>query len=311
MEDEPAIRLGTRQSDLALTQSRTVARMLGGNVALVGVVTEGDRLVDVPLRGPLQKGYFTEALEQRLRDGTIDIAVHSLKDLPTAMAPGLRIGAIPVRERVADLLFVRKEAWDAAGRGLPLAAGASVGASSPRRQSLVRSARPDCRPEPLRGNVPTRLKKLAAGQFDAIVLAEAGVRRLVAGEVPLVLDGLHVVRLNPSVWVPAPGQGALAVQCRADDVVTLGRLASLHDAATAADVATERRWLTTIGAGCSVPFGAWVHGADWVMGLERNGKFSVVGGSGAERGDAAVITLMAGSSDDSLTMKWEEIDVCA
>ncbi len=312
MAGERPLRLGTRKSDLALTQSRTVAGMIGGAVELIGMVTEGDRLVDVPLRGALQKGYFTEALERALLDGSIDVAVHSLKDLPTAMAPGLVVGAIPVRERVADLLFVRAASWaEGFDASLPLAPGARVGASSPRRQSLLRTVREDCSAELLRGNVPTRLRRLGEGAFDAIVLAEAGVRRLVAGGVSLALDGLRVARLAPSVWTPAPGQGALAVQCREDDAATRAQLFALHDEGCAEAVATERRWLTMLGGGCSVPFGAWVVGARWAMGFERSGRFDGVSGTGIPAGDAALSLLLAGGAMVPLPMKWEEIDVRA
>lgn len=294
------MRLGTRKSELAWRQSGMVAAALGPDVELVGIVTEGDRIVDAPLRGPLAKGYFTEALEAALRAGTIDLAVHSLKDLPTAPSPGLAIGAVPLRERVADLLIVRPECW---GEGsLPLVPGARVGATSTRRQALLRTLRSDCRPEMLRGNVPTRVSRLAEKKFDAIVLAEAGIRRL-----GLDLGKFRVARLSPRVWVPAPGQGALGVQCRADDAATRARVGRLHHAETGIAVSTERRWLATFGGGCSIPFGAWVDGDSWAMGLERDENFRVRTGKGD--GDAALSRLMADDDGEPLDAAWEEIDV--
>jgi hydroxymethylbilane synthase len=298
------LRLGTRRSALALTQSGMVARAIGPDVSLVEVTTEGDRLVDVPLRGALTKGFFTEALEQGLLDGSLDLAVHSLKDLPLAQPAGLTLGAIPVREGVADLLIVAPGAWDPAAPVLPLRAGTSVGAASERRQWLLRTLRPDLAPTFLRGNVPTRVTRLREGGFGAIVLAEAGVHRL-----GLSLEGLHVVRLRPSEWPCAAGQGALAVQCRADDAAVLARLAPLHHAPTASAVTTERRWLGALGGGCSVPFGAAVRENSWSIGLTRDGAFRIRRGVGLADGDEALRGLLAsdpgeGWQDDV----WEAID---
>ncbi len=289
------LRLGTRRSALALAQSGMVARALGDDVELVEVVTEGDRLVDVPLQGSLAKGYFTEALEAGLREGRFDLAVHSLKDLPVAAAPGLVLGAIPPRESVADLLLIRREVWESDAERIPLRLGASVGAASLRRQALVRSLRPDLEPRFLRGNVTTRLQRLVEGRFDAIVLAEAGVCRLGAA---LGLDALHdvvIVRLLPEHWPPAPGQGALALQCRADDEALRGRLTRLHDAEAAAAVGWERAALAAIGGGCSTPFAAWWSGDRGVLGMERAGQFRLRRGLGAhdQERDAALALLTA------------------
>lgn len=283
------IRLGTRQSVLALAQSGHVARAIGPDVELVGVTTEGDRLVDVPLRGPIAKGFFTEGLETGLREGRFDLAVHSLKDLPVAMAPGLVLGAIPKRAPAADLLIVREASFAPDQPGLPLRPGATVGASSPRRMSLLQTVRPDVTASFLRGNVTTRLERAARGDFDAIVLAEAGVSRL-GRPIP---DGLVICRLSLTGWPPAPGQGALAIQCRADDAPLLTRLARLHDPATEAAVHAERAWLSRLGGGCAVPFGAYAHGDHWVVGLEVGGVFRVASGSGPGA-EAAVDALRDG-----------------
>lgn len=282
------MRLGTRQSVLALAQSGHVAAALG-DVELVRVVTEGDRLVDVPLRGPLAKGFFTEALESGLRDGRFDLAVHSLKDLPVEMAAGLVLGAIPRRAPAADLLLVREDRFTPEAAGLPVPEGARIGASSPRRMALLRTARPDCEAAFLRGNVTTRLDRLAQGQYDAIVLAEAGLARL-GQSVPA---GVVVTRLDVWAWPPAPGQGALAVQCRADDAVVLGRLASFHDADTSACVTAERAWLTRLGGGCAVPFGAFTDRRRFVVGLEVDGVFRVASGEVDAAGEAPLRALDA------------------
>jgi hydroxymethylbilane synthase len=285
-----SLRLGTRKSELALTQSGMMARAIGPDVELVGVTTEGDRLVDVPLQGgALSKGFFTEALESGLRAGTLDLAVHSLKDLPLQQPDGLVLAAIPPRESLADLLLVREEAWDASAPMLPLRAGAKVGAASERRQWLLRTLRPDCDPAFLRGNVPTRVARLRDGLYDAIVLAEAGVHRL-----GLSLEGLRVARLLPAQWPNAAGQGALAIQCRADDIVTRARLEPLNDPATAAAVERERGWLGALGGGCSVPFGAAVWDGGWAIGLMKDGAFRIRRGVALADGDEALRALLAG-----------------
>lgn len=297
------LRLGTRKSALALAQSGMMARAVGPDVELVGIVTSGDRIVDAPLRGTLQKGFFTEELERALRDGDIDLAVHSLKDLPVADPAGLTLGAIPARASVADLLFVRAE--KVADGPLPVVPGAKVGASAPRRHALLRSIAPDVEIAWLRGNVTTRLEKLGRGEYDAILLAEAGVRRL--GEQAVVPPGVRVFRLKPDDWPPAPGQGALAIQCRADDARVLARLAPLHDAATSDAVHHERALLGRLGGGCAVPFGAWSRGEQWTLGLERDGKFHVRRGVGPGA-EAALDALVAGGEGEGWSQRiWEEV----
>jgi hydroxymethylbilane synthase len=295
------MKLGTRTSELALTQSTMMARAIGDDVELVGVTTAGDRLVDVPLDSTLQKGFFTLELERGLRDGSLDIAVHSLKDLPIADPEGLVLGAIPVRESVADLLIVRPEAWDPTGR-LPLRPGAKVGASSERRQGLLRTLHPSAESAFLRGNVPTRVNRLREGRYDAIVLAEAGVRRL-----GLSLEGLKVARLNPMAWPCAAGQGALAVQCRGSDAPTLARLAPHNHATTAAQVHTERGWLSALGGGCAVPFGAVVTPNGWAMSLHKDGTTRIRRGTDPAEGEAALRALLAGDPGEGWNGQiWEE-----
>ena len=300
-----SLRLGTRRSALALAQSGMVARALGPDVTLVEVVTEGDRLVGVPLQGTLAKGYFTEALEAKLREGSIDLAVHSLKDLPVLDSPGLTLGAVPPRESPADLLLVRAAAFDAEAWRLPLVPGARVGAASLRRQALLRTLRPDLEPAFLRGNVTTRVRKLVDGSYDAIVLAEAGVVRL--GEtLGLPEDGSVVVaRLLPEHWPCAPGQGALGIQCRADDPSVQARLARIHDPATAAAVGGERDALRSIGGGCATPFAAWFGESGRVLGMapEEGGRFAILRDVRAV--GPALDALRRGESEDWPSLVWE------
>ncbi len=245
------LRLATRRSPLALWQARHVARLLEDvwpdlQVQLVTFTTQGDRMRHRPLPEIGGKGLFTAELEAALRDGRVDLAVHSLKDLPTEMAPDLTIGAVLKREDPHDVLVSR--------HGLPLdrlPPNPTIGTSSTRRAAQIRLARPDARILPLRGNVDTRLRKALdpQGPYDAIVLARAGVVRL--GREDAITQVLPF-----EVMLPAPGQGALAVQCRADDARVLALLAPLHDPATAAEVTAERAFLQALGGGCALPVAA-------------------------------------------------------
>lgn len=279
------MKLITRKSRLALAQAYWVQCQLGADVEIVGVETAGDKRLDASLQGPLAKGWFTAELETALREGGADFAVHSLKDLPVEDPPGLVLAAIPARFPTADVLLVRPDAW--ADGVFPVREGATIGASSARRQAQIRTLRPDLRTFPLRGNVPTRIRKLREGELDAIVLAEAGLRRMGGlgseswdAETPLDLSGLKLALLDPRHWPGAAGQGALALQCRADDAVTRARLGALHDPATAAAVHLERRLLSVLGGGCAVPLGAWVHDGGWTVGVEVGGRFTVRVGEG-------------------------------
>ncbi|HEX6995848.1 MAG TPA: hydroxymethylbilane synthase [Gammaproteobacteria bacterium] len=256
------LRLGTRGSDLARTQSEGVAARLRGaghDVELVVIRTEGDRS-QAPSFGSIgAQGVFVREIEQALLARAIDLAVHSFKDLPTASPAGLVIAAVPPREDPADVLIVGRDAYDPSGtEGLPVAAGARIGTSSMRRTVWLEQLRPDLTVQPLRGNVPTRIGKLKTGHYDAIVLAAAGLARLSApgGVLADALDGLHVARLDPRRFVPAPAQGALAVQCRADDAAVVAALAPLDDPPTRAAVSIEREALRRAEGGCNTAFGA-------------------------------------------------------
>jgi hydroxymethylbilane synthase len=231
--------IGTRGSQLALWQARWVQAQLDG-AEIVTIKTTGDRITAAALPPVGGKGLFTKEIEEALLDGRADVAVHSLKDLPTEMDPRLTLGAVPRREDPRDALV-----------GSPLAglgSNARVGTSSLRRAAQLRHLRPDLHLDNILGNVDTRLRKLAEGQYDAILLAAAGLRRLgLADRIAEILE--------PKVMCPAVGQGALAVQCRANDAATLGRLALLEDPAARAEVTAERALLAELGGGCRVPIG--------------------------------------------------------
>lgn len=209
------------------------------------ITTTGDRVLDRPLPEIGGKGLFTVELEEALLSGKVDAAVHSLKDLPVEATPGLAVAAIPEREAAQDVLVA------ADGQKLSdLPEGARVGTCSVRRTAQLLARRPDLSILPLRGNVDSRVRKLLNGEYDAIVLAQAGLTRL----------GLqsHISEIFPlDVMLPAPGQGALAVQCRADDTETVNLLAAIHDPLAAASVEAERAFLASLGGGCSLPVAAF------------------------------------------------------
>jgi hydroxymethylbilane synthase len=243
------LRIGTRGSRLARWQSGWVAGELrrlhpGLVVELVEIRTAGDRDRNSPLAAIGGVGLFTKEIQRALLDGRVEVAVHSLKDLPTLEVPGLVLGAVPARERSADALIAPRHRTLA-----DLPAGARVGTSSLRRRAMLLHARPDLRVENLRGNVETRLRAADDGALDAVVLAEAGLSRL----------GLaaHVTeRLGPPGFLPAVGQGALGLECRGDDATTLGRLAPLDDPDARRAVVAERALLAELGGGCVLPLGA-------------------------------------------------------
>ncbi len=261
------LKLGTRGSDLALTQAGTVAAQLeaAGDPTRIEIIrTAGDRS-QAPSFGTIgAQGVFVREIESALLAGDIDLAVHSFKDLPTASPPGLTIGAVPARVDPADVLVVREECLDAEHGFLPLGPGARVGTSSVRRGVWLRHFRTDLAVEPLRGNVPTRLRKLRDGGYDAIVLAAAGIARLREGGDALdgTLDGLATIRLDPRRFVSAPAQGALAVQCRSDDARVRAALERLDDPASRVAVSIERAALERAEGGCNTAFGAYCTAGD-------------------------------------------------
>jgi hydroxymethylbilane synthase len=254
------MRIGTRGSDLATTQTSTVAvqlaKALGQELATVIIQTQGDRVTDRPLRELEGRGYFTKEIEEALLAGTIDLAVHSFKDMPSQAPEGLALAAVSVREDPADLLIVRPGAFDPEQGKIPMVRCAIAGTSAVRRESQACALRPDLITRDLRGNVPTRVAKLAREQYDAIFLASAGVRRL-----HLDLSAFKVVRLDPTWFVPSPGQGALAIQMRADDPHFAEVQAALNDPKTAIATSIERAVQAKFGGGCGLPLGVYAHHA--------------------------------------------------
>ena len=269
----PTLRIGTRGSKLARWQAGWVAdrlRELGQSVELVEIATHGD----VDRRRSIEeigtRGVFTKEIQRALLAGNVDIGVHSLKDLPTEPVDGLMLAAVPPRESAADVLALPKRVAGVERQRAPrgdvlgarqeldpnhpdlavLSTGAHVGTGSLRRQAQLRSVRPDLLIDDIRGNVDTRLRKLDEGQFDAIVLAEAGLRRLAMAD--------RITQVLPfELMLPAVGQGALAIECRVDDAATRRAVAPLDDASTHAAVLAERALLAQLRGGCLAPVGAW------------------------------------------------------
>ncbi|AHX15255.1 porphobilinogen deaminase [Dyella jiangningensis] len=244
------LRIATRKSALALWQAEHVAAELrathpGLVVELVPMSTRGDEILDKPLATIGGKGLFLKELEVAMLEGRADLAVHSLKDVPAALEPGFTLPAILPRADAADA-FVSNDYADLAA--LPL--GARVGTSSLRRQAQLRAARPDLTLLDLRGNVGTRLSKLDAGHYDAILLACAGLERLgLASRIRSLLTAPD--------WLPAPGQAAIAIEARSDQPAVLDLLSALDDAQTRLAVTAERSMNHALGGSCTVPVGAW------------------------------------------------------
>lgn len=243
------LRIATRGSALALAQARIAATLLrearpSVEIEFVEITTEGDRDRTSPLAVLGGRGVFVKAVEAALLTGEADLAVHSLKDVPTAAVDGLTLAAFPPRGEPRDALAAT------GGRVLAtLPPGARIGTSSPRRVALLRAARPDVRAVEIRGNVDTRLRLLHDGEYDALVLAAAGLERLGrASEASQLFDRRE--------FVSAPGQGALALQCRSDDAQTRSLLTLVDDVTTRDAVTAERGFLAELGAGCSLPVGA-------------------------------------------------------
>ncbi|MFA7632199.1 MAG: hydroxymethylbilane synthase [Thiohalomonadaceae bacterium] len=257
------IRIATRQSPLALWQAEFVAAELkvhhpGLEVELVKMVSQGDRILDTPLAKNGGKGLFVKELEEGMLRGDADIAVHSMKDVPVAFPPGLHLSVVCEREDPRDAFVSNKHKSFA-----ELPEGAIVGTSSLRRQSQILARRPDLQVKFLRGNVQTRLRKLDEGEYDAIILASAGLLRL-------GLDERIAEHLAVTISLPAVGQGAVGIECRADDAAVNELLAPLNHAATATRVKAERAMNTRLEGGCQVPIGGYAeleHGVIVLHGL--------------------------------------------
>ena len=271
----PPLRLGTRKSPMAMTQAGQVARLIsertGTAVELVGLTTFGD-VTRAELAQIGGTGVFVSALRESLLAGDIDLAVHSLKDLPVGPVPGLVLAAVPSRDDPRDALVGRDGAKLA-----DLPAGARVGTGSPRRAAQLRLLRPDIEPVPVRGNAGTRLGKVTSGELDAVLLACAGLARI--GH----LDAVSQV-FEPEEMMPAPGQGALAVECRASDAALAELLASVDDPVSHRATSAERAVLAALHAGCSAPVGAYAAGTEL---LHLTAVVAAVDGGSAVRASAS------------------------
>ncbi|WP_300668396.1 hydroxymethylbilane synthase [Desulfoluna sp.] len=267
---ENKIVIGTRGSQLALWQANWVKSELekcnkGVTCELLVIKTQGDKILDVPLAEIGGKGLFVKEVEEALLDGRIDLAVHSMKDMPADLPEGLEIGAIPEREDPRDALISKN--------GLSFEAlpqGARVGTGSLRRSSQLLAKRPDLQIEALRGNIDTRLKKVTEGDLDAIILAAAGLKRLGLGE--------HITEcLDPAIMLPAVGQGALCIEARKNDARMKAALVPLNHLSTRVTVLAERAFLNTLEGSCHIPVGAFAE-TDGVM-LTIRGMVAEVDGS--------------------------------
>jgi len=249
VETTRTFRIGTRRSVLAQWQAAWVAeklQALGARVELVPLVTEGDRRQDLQADAWTSRGIFTREIQNALLAGHVDIAVHSLKDLPTQPVPGLILAAVPERGPIGDVLLSRGHL-----RLAQMPPGAVLGTGSLRRQAQLLHARPDLKIHPIRGNVDTRIRKLQAGQYDGIILAEAGLSRLG------IEESEWTERLFPQVVLPAVGQGALGVEVRSGDSETAEWVGLLDDPASHTAVAAERAMLFHLHGGCLAPVAAW------------------------------------------------------
>ncbi|MFL2870693.1 MAG: hydroxymethylbilane synthase [Pirellulaceae bacterium] len=283
------LRLGTRSSALAMWQSSWVARQLtehGYDVELVQITTQGD-VRSEPIGQIGGQGLFTKEIQRALLDQEVDLAVHSLKDLPTVPVPGLALGAVPPRESPGDALLSNR--FDSI-ESIP--EGAVIGTGSNRRQAQLLHYRADVVVRGIRGNVDTRIGKLDDGQFDAIVLAESGLRRLGLQE--------RITQLIPrEIMLPAVGQGALGIECRSDDDVTRQAVSLLNDSQTHLSVLAERALLFTLQAGCLAPVGTYARFENGSLILEG----AVLSVDGKQRlAEVASVPLQGVSNEDAVSL---------
>ncbi|TCP32222.1 hydroxymethylbilane synthase [Scopulibacillus darangshiensis] len=306
------IKVGSRKSKLALTQTNWVINQLKEQnddlmFDLKHIVTKGDRILDVTLSKVGGKGLFVKEIEQALFDKEIDFAVHSMKDMPSILPDGLTIACVPVREDFRDA-FISK--GHVAFKDLP--EGAVVGTSSLRRSAQLLSDRPDLTIRSIRGNIDTRLRKLQEEDFDAIILAAAGLKRMGWS------DDIVTEYLSVETSLPAVGQGALAIECRADDGVIHRLLSALHDEETYVTVQAERAFLKTLEGGCQVPIAAFCRKIDGDL-LELTGlvgtpdgktilKETLSGREPVELGTELASRLMSRGAKDILDLIKEDLD---
>ncbi|NEU29801.1 hydroxymethylbilane synthase [bacterium LRH843] len=268
--------IGSRRSNLALTQTNWVIEQLSKlglpyEFEVKEILTKGDRILDVTLSKVGGKGLFVKEIEQALHDKEIDLAVHSMKDVPSVLEDGFTLGAITEREDARDVLLSKDHVKFA-----DLPAGATLGTSSLRRSAQLLAARPDLKVKWIRGNVETRMQKLADGEFDAIILAAAGLKRLGFPEDTIT------EYLDPVTCVPAVGQGALGLECRIDDEDVMQLLSHINDDSTARAVTAERTFLNRMEGGCQVPIAG----------------YATVG-----EGDSLSLTILVGSPDGEILLK--------
>jgi hydroxymethylbilane synthase len=281
------IRIGTRGSRLALWQANWVKSRIEENfpesgVSLVVIKTRGDKILDVPLARVGGKGLFVKEIEEALLDNRVDLAVHSMKDMPAELPPELHIGAVPLRENPNDVLISKNNK--------PLSmlpAGARIGTSSLRRGSQMLNARPDFRIEPLRGNLETRLRKLKTTDLDAIILAAAGILRMgLANRITEYLD--------ENILLPAVGQGALCIECRKNDEKINAVLETLDHPDTRTVIMGERAFLTRLGGGCQTPIAAF--------GRLENGRFTLTGMVASVDGKTLLKDTLDGNPEQSVSI---------
>ena len=268
------IRIGTRGSELALWQAHNVKQRLennGNSVSITIIKTQGDKIQDLSFDKLEGKGFFTKEIEAALLSNEVDLAVHSHKDLETSPPGGLVIAAVSEREDPSELLLISRENVDSS-QVWDLKLNSSIGTSSARRKSVVVSNRNDLTIKELRGNVPTRIQKLREGNYDAIILAKAGVSRL-----EIDLSEFHVVELDPKTFVPAPAQGVLALQIREEDKELWKEIQKLNHPQVEMQIAIERKVLNLMQGGCQLPLGVYCdlenvfvsYAKDWTIGSQN------------------------------------------
>lgn len=246
--------IGTRGSDLALWQANDLKAKLQQNnwIAELKIIkTKGDKIQDLSFDKIEGKGFFTKEIEEELAKKKVDVAVHSLKDLPTSQPNGLVLAGLSERQDPSDLLIIKPSAYNESN-DLGLKENAVIGTSSVRRKSQIKHLVPHVTVKDLRGNVPTRIAKLASGAYDGIILASAGVKRL-----EIDLSSFNTIRLNPKEFVPAPGQGVIAYQCREEDMEMRKILTKVHNKETNLQTTIERTVLKLMDGGCHMPLGVY------------------------------------------------------
>jgi hydroxymethylbilane synthase len=285
-----AIIIGSRGSDLALWQANYVKNeldKLGQQSEIKIIQTQGDRVQDLSFDKLEGKGFFTKEIEQQLLSKEIDLAVHSHKDLETSQPKGLTVASVPGREDPSELILISKDNYDPKMK-FGVKANAIIGTSSARRKNQLRAFRPDLKLKDLRGNVPTRINKLVQNQYDAIMLAKAGVSRL-----NIDLSKFQVTELVPTEFIPAPAQGALALQIREDDQKLAAVLTHLTDQETMATVQIERKVLNLLDGGCQLPLGVYV---------ERDGEDFKLWASLAENWEDMPVRIHRSGNADSIVL---------